>query len=200
MPEGTEGRAAIDLRCLIELLRDIAEELDQHEDEVGILCEERRHDQRKVQRGIYPAPLIEHDELRYVQYDVRQEKGRHEEHEHEVMTLELETCEAVCRKGAGYDGQDDLRDDDLIGVQHGGPDIDISAVTLQRIDITLCGRVLRDEADAGEDLCVCLKGRAHHPYERIDHDDAHQNQDDILDDGHNLSFSLECHAYASSSE
>ena len=138
MPEGTEGGAAIDLRRLIELLRDIAKELDQHEDEVGILCEERRHDQRKVQRGIYPAPFVVHDELRYVQYDVRKEEGRHQKHEHEVMTLELETCEAVCRKGAGYDGQDDLRDDDLIGVQHGGPDIDISAVAFQQFEALHC--------------------------------------------------------------
>ena len=72
----------------------------------------------------------------------------------------------------------------LIGatfIQHGLQDVDGTAEVVQRVLVALQSGVLDPQADACEDLAVVLKGGADHPQQGIDHDEAHQDQDEVLE-------------------
>ena len=59
---------------------------------------------------------------------------------------------------------------------------DGTAEVVQRVLIALQSRVLDPQADACEDLAVVLEGRADHPQQGIDHDEADQDQDEVLEE------------------
>src|SRR5215217_522946 len=64
--EGPEGAAAVDLGCVVKLLRQCLHELDHQEDEEGVGGHEVGNDQREV--GVQPAELRKDDVLRYQEH------------------------------------------------------------------------------------------------------------------------------------
>src|SRR5699024_11818865 len=88
---------------------------------------------------------------------------------------------------------DDLGDYVAVGVEHGLDDVDGAAEVVQSVAVALQGGVLDPQADACEDLAVVLEGGADHPQQGIDHDQANQDQDEVLKEGSDTMRSFHSH-------
>ena len=177
-----EGVAAVNGSSLVQVTRDIAHELHQLIDEVGLSRKCAVDPDGQIERAVDPAELGVQQELRNVQNDLGQEQGGQHDAEQDLPAGEVETAEAVSGNAGGDNRADDLGQNIRIGVQHGLQDVDGTAEVVQRVLIALQSGVLDPQADACEDLAVVLEGRADHPQQGIDHDQADQNQDEVLEE------------------
>ena len=179
--QGLEGGAAVDGGSLVQVAGDVAHELHQLVDEVGLSCECAVDPDGQIERAVDPAELGVQQELRHVQDDLRQEQGGQHDAEQDLPAREVEAAKAVSCNAGGDHGADDLGQDVAVSVQHSLQDVDGTAEVVQRVLVALQSGVLDPQADACEDLAVVLKGGADHPQQGIDHDEAHQDQDEVLE-------------------
>jgi len=135
----------------------------------------------QIERAVDPAELGVQQELRHVQDDLGQEEGGQHDAEQDLAAREIKTAKTVGGHAGGDHGADDLGQNIAVGVEHGLQDVDGTAKVVQRVLIALEGGVLDPQADACKDLAVVLKGGADHPQQGIDHDEAHQDQDEVLE-------------------
>ena len=162
---------------------DAAHELHQLIDEVSLGGKQGGHPQRQVEGAVDPAEGVVHQVLGNVQNDLGQEqRGDHDAEQH-IAALELKAAEAVSGNDRADNGEDDLGDNEAVGVDEGAPDADIAAVVLgDGVNVALQRGVGSQEADAGEDLGVGLEGGTHHPDQRVDHDNADKDQHKVLEE------------------
>ena len=162
---------------------DAAHKLHQLVDEVGLGGEQGRHPQGQVEGAVDPAKGVVHQVLGHIQNDLRQEQGGDHDAEQQVTALELKAAEAVSGNDRADNGKDDLGDNEAVGVDEGAPDADVAAVVLGHgVNVALQRGIGSQEADAGEDLGVGLEGGAHHPDQRVDHDNADKDQHKVLEE------------------
>ncbi len=181
--QGLEGGAAVDGSGFVQITGDIAHELHQLVDEVGLGRKCAVHPDSQIEGAIQPAELVVQQVLRHIQNDLRQEQGGQHDVEHQLTAGEIEAAKAVGSHTGGDHRADHLGDDVAVGVQHGLQDVDGTAKVVQRAAVAIQSGVLDPQADACKDLAVVLKGSADHPQQGIDHDDADQDQDEILEEG-----------------
>ena len=142
---------------------DVAHELHQLVDEVGLSCECAVDPDGQIERAVDPAELGVQQELRHVQDDLRQEQGGQHDAEQDLPAREVEAAKAVSCNAGGDHSADDLGQDVAVSVQHGLQDVDGTAEVVQRVLVALQSGVLDPQADACKDLAVVLKGGADHP-------------------------------------
>ena len=186
--------AAVNGGGFVQVVRDAAHELHQLVDEVGLGSKQGRHPQGGVQGVVDPVKLVVHHVLRNVQNNLRQEQRHDHNAEQEITALELETAETVSSNDRRNNSEHNLGDNVAVGVQECTPDGDIAAVSFgHSVIIAIQGGVRGKRGKAGKNLGVGLKGGAHHPQQRIDHDKAHQNQNKILEEGCHIGACFHTH-------
>ena len=164
-------------------MRDAAHKLHQLVDEVGLGCKQGGNPQGQVEGAVNPAKSVVHQVLGNVQNNLRQEQRGNHNAEQDVTAHKLEAAEAVSGDDRADNGKDNLGDDKAVGVEEGAPDADIAAVVLgDGINVALQGGVGGQKADAGENLGVALEGGAHHPDQRVNHNDADKDQHKVLEE------------------
>jgi len=129
----------------------------------------------QVEGAVQPAELVVQQVLRHVQNDLGQEQGGQHDVEQQLTAGEVETAKTISGNAGGHDRADHLGDN----LQ----DVDGAAEVVQRVPITIQRGVLDPQADACKDLAVVLEGGTDHPQQGVDHDDADQDQDEILKEG-----------------
>src|SRR5699024_5620586 len=125
--QGLERVAAVDGGSLVQIAGDIAQELDQLVDKVGLSRKSGVDPDGQVEGAVDPAEAVVQQELRHVQNDLRQEQGGQHDAEHDLLAWEVEAAEAVSGDTGGHHGQDDLGDHVAVGVDHGLDDVDRAA-------------------------------------------------------------------------
>ena len=137
----------------------------------------------QVEGAVQPAELVVQQVLRHVQNDLGQEQGGQHDVEQQLTAGEVETAKTISGNAGGHDRADHLGDNVAVGVEHGLQDVDGAAKVVQRVLVTIQRGVLDPQADACKDLAVVLEGGTDHPQQGIDHDDADQDQDEVLKEG-----------------
>ena len=80
--------------------------------------------------------------------------GDHDAEQH-IAAFELKAAEAVSGNDRADNGEDNLGDNEAVGVDEGAPDADVAAVVLgDGVNVALQRGIGSQEADAGEDLGV----------------------------------------------
>src|SRR5699024_2122310 len=191
--QGLERVAAVDRGSFVQIAGDIAQELDQLVDEVRLGSECAVDPDGEVEGAVDPAEAVVQQELGNVQNDLGQEQGGQHDAEHDLLAGEVEAAEAVGGDAGRDHRQDHLGDHVAVGVDHGLDDVDGAAEVVQGVAVALQGGVLDPQADACKDLTVVLEGGADHPQQGIDHDQANQDQDEVLKKGSDAVRSFHSH-------
>ena len=90
-----KGVAAVNGGSLVQITRDIAHELHQLVNKVGLSCKCAVDPDGQIEGAVHPAELVVQQVLGHVQNDLRQEQGGQHDVEQQLPAGEVETAKAV---------------------------------------------------------------------------------------------------------